>query len=172
MTRLGLAMRVFFRVLRDAAFARQVQQIMKGKVEAAVVTREEKPVTAARSGALSLLEALQREARFVDFMKESLGDYSDAQVGAAVRDVHRGCAQTLERMFALRPVMEQAEGTSVTLSGGFDAASVRLTGNVSGGPPFKGVLRHQGWQATKIELPEWSGSAESARVVAPAEVEL
>lgn len=92
MTRLGLAMRVFFRVLRDAAFARQVQQIMKGKVEAAVVTREEKPVTAARSGALSLLEALQREARFVDFMKESLGDYSNAQVGAAVRDVHRGCA--------------------------------------------------------------------------------
>jgi hypothetical protein len=31
---------------------------------------------------------------------------------------------------------------------------------------------HHGWKATAVKLPEWSGSKESALVVAPIEVEV
>jgi hypothetical protein len=118
------------------------------------------------------LAALQREARLVDFIQEPIASYSDAQVGAAVRDVHRDCAAAVQRMFALQPVMEQAEGSAIEVTDGGDPARVRLTGNVSGQPPYRGVLRHPGWQASKVDLPAWSGSAQSALVVAAAEVEL
>ncbi len=53
-----------------------------------------------RSEALTLLATLQREARFVDFIMESLEGYSDAQIGAVARDVHRDCGKVLERLFA------------------------------------------------------------------------
>ena len=115
---------------------------------------------------------LQREARLVDFLKEDISAYANEQIGAAVRDVHRDAAGVLERLFSLQPVMSQPEGASVEVPAGSDAARVRLVGNVSGNPPFRGTLRHAGWEATKVQLPEWSGSAASARVVAPAEVEL
>ena len=188
--RLGLAFRAFFRIFGDETFARQVEQIGDGKVlppapeaRPAATAAPARPTASppapapppppARSEALNLLAVLQREARLIDFMRESLAAYSDAQVGAAARDVHRDCAAALERMFALRPVMEQAEGSPVEVPAGPDAAArVRLTGNVAGEPPFRGVLRHQGWQATKIQLPEWNGTPESARIVAPAEVEM
>lgn len=124
----------------------------------------------ARRDSLSLLSALQREARLVDFLQESIAAYSDAQIGAAVRDVHRDAAAVLERMLALRPVMSEAEGTTVEVRA--DAAQVRLVGNVTGNPPYRGTLRHGGWQATKLELPSWTGNEAAARIVAPAEVEL
>ena len=57
------------------------------------------------SEAITLLAALQREARFVDFIQESLDGYSDAQIGAVARDVHRDCGAVLTRMFALRPAV-------------------------------------------------------------------
>ncbi len=127
---------------------------------------------AARSDAITLLAALQREARFVDFIQESLAGYSDAQIGAAARDVHRDCAAVLARMFALRPAVTEEEGKEVEVPAGFDASRWRLTGNVTGQPPFHGWLVHPGWEATVCELPTWSGSTEAVRIVAPAEVEL
>jgi hypothetical protein len=182
MGRFTTAMRAFFRVLGNAAFAEQVQRLLEGQAlnEGAAlgamrqVAAPVAPAVAAapRTDALNLVAVLQREARLVDFIKESLQPYSDAQIGAAVRDIHRDCGGVLERVFALRPVMEQAEGAEVQVPAGFDANRIRLTGNVTGQPPFMGALRHGGWQATRVELPEWSGSAESARIVAAAEVEL
>lgn len=128
------------------------------------------PAKPARSEALTLLETLQREARLIDFLKEEIGAYQDAQIGAAVRDIHRDAGKVLERLFALRPVMEQAEGSVVAL-GGDQAGRVRLVGNVREGAA-SGTLVHPGWAATKAELPMWSGPASAERVVAPAEVEL
>jgi len=125
-----------------------------------------------RSEAISLLATLQREARLVDFIKEPLDDYTDAQIGAAVRDIHRDCAAVLERLFGLEPVVDQEEGTEVEVPAGFDSGRFRLTGNVTGQPPFRGRLVHHGWEATRCELPEWSGSPAAACTVAPAEVEL
>jgi hypothetical protein len=115
---------------------------------------------------------LQREARFVDFVEESLADYSDAQIGAAVRDIHRDCGTVIKRLFALQPAASQEEGTDVDVPAGFDSNRWRLTGNVTGEPPFHGRLVHPGWEATICELPVWTGSASAARIVAPAEVEL
>jgi hypothetical protein len=129
-----------------------------------------KPVV--RSEAITLLAALQREARFVDFIQESLAGYSDAQIGAAARDVHRDCGAVLQRMFALQPAVTEEEGKDVEVPAGFDAGRWRLTGNVTGTPPFRGRLVHPGWEATICELPTWSGSAAATKIVAPAEVEL
>lgn len=128
------------------------------------------PPKPARSEALTLLETLQREARLIDFLKEDIAGYQDAQIGAAVRDIHRDAAKALERLFALRPVLEQAEGSPVTL-GNDQVGRVRLVGNVREGAT-SGSLVHHGWVATKAELPIWSGPKEAERVVAPAEVEV
>lgn len=68
--------------------------------------------------------------------------------------------------------MAQGEGSAVQVAAGFDAARMRLTGNLTGQPPFRGTLRHPGWEATKVQLPEWSGTSQAAPIVAPAEVEL
>ncbi|MGV2334905.1 MAG UNVERIFIED_CONTAM: DUF2760 domain-containing protein [Planctomycetaceae bacterium] len=50
------------------------------------------PAKPQRSEAISLLATLQREGRLLDFLKEPIDAYSDAQIGAAVRDIHRDCA--------------------------------------------------------------------------------
>jgi hypothetical protein len=125
-----------------------------------------------RSEALTLLATLQREARFVDFIEEPLEGYSDAQIGAVARDVHRDCGKVLERLFALAPLNPQQEGEETDVPAGFDPARYRLTGNVAGAPPFRGRLAHHGWEATKCDLPAWSGKEAAARIIAPVEVEL
>ncbi len=130
------------------------------------------PPKPARSEAVTLLAALQREARFVDFIKEPLDGYSDAQIGAAARDVHRDCGKVLDRLFAIRAIDSQEEGSTLEVPAGFDAGRYRLTGNVAGNPPFRGRLVHHGWEAGEVQLPEWSGTPQSARVIAPIEVEL
>jgi hypothetical protein len=141
------------------------------KPEAKPATRRaDAPRTPVRSEALTLLEALQREARLIDFLQEDIAAYQDAQIGAAVRDIHRDAAKVLERMFALRAVLDQAEGSPVTLDGS-EAGRVRLVGNVREGAKA-GTLVHHGWAATKVELPVWSGPKDGERVVAPAEVEV
>lgn len=177
--RIFFAIRIFFRVLFSGAAAARVRQVFSAEESPAGKTlvkpkaaEPAAPKPPARSEAITLLAALQREARFVDFIQESLAGYSDAQVGAVARDVHRDCAAAIQRMFALRPAVAEEEGKEVEIAAGFDAARWRLTGNVTGQPPFRGRLVHPGWEASICELPTWSGAAGSARIVAPAEIEL
>jgi hypothetical protein len=176
----GLGLRVMWRIWQDSAFAEQVKQLESG----AKIVREETPARPepppaparekkpARSEALALLAALQREARFVDFIKEPIASYSDAQIGAAVRDVHKNCGSVLDRMFALEPLLQAAEGAVMQVPRGFDPGQYRLVGNVGKEPPYQGTVAHPGWKAGRCELPEWTGSQSSAWVVAPAEVEI
>jgi hypothetical protein len=42
----------------------------------------------------------------------------------------------------------------VTLPAGFDAAAIRVTGNVVGQPPFTGSLTHRGWRVRETRLPQ------------------
>jgi hypothetical protein len=176
--RLFTAIRAFFRVLFNAQLAEQVRRILDGApAETPTETPPRKPEPAAvkqpaQNPAIGLLAAMQREARFVDFIQEPLVGYSDAQIGAAARDVHRDCGAVITRMFALEPILSDEEGAMVDVPKGFDGGCYRLTGNVVGEPPFRGAVVHHGWRATTCEVPRWSGTAESARVVAPAEVEL
>jgi hypothetical protein len=143
----------------------------QAKVEAKPAAPKQPPKQA-RSEAITLLAALQREARFVDFIKEPLEGYSDAQIGAAARDVHRDCGKVLDRLFSIRAIDSQEEGSTLQVPAGFDAGRYRLTGNVVGNPPFHGRLVHHGWEAGEAQLPEWTGTPQSARVIAPIEVEL
>ncbi len=177
--RIALAFRAFFKALFDSQFATQLSPLLQSgappKLSApATESKPQQPVDKkpARSDALTLLAALQREARFVDMIQEPLGDYNDAQVGAAARDVLRDCQQVVDRLFGLAPLVEQPEGSEFQVPEGYDAGSVRLTGNVSGTPPYTGRLVHHGWRATRCEIPKWTGSDASRLVVAPQEVEL
>jgi len=121
--------------------------------------------------ALHLLSLLQREGRLVDFLREDLQAYDDAQIGVAVRSIHENCQKALDKYLAPEAVIDQDEGEEVTLDPGFDASAVKLTGNVAGAPPFKGILQHRGWRATAFDVPTLSGSQDPS-IIAPAEVEI
>ncbi len=127
-----------------------------------------------RSDAIELLAALQREARFVDFVKESPDDADDAEIGAVARDVHNRCAATLERFFAIRPLADVAEGETLRLNAeeASNASRVRIFGS-SIALPKEGELNvnvnHVGWKIEKIALPCWQGRDADAFVLAPIE---
>lgn len=167
MSKLGLAFKAFFTTLKSDEFAKLVETGGAPQQVTAPVVEEPK-----RSEALTLLAALQREARLVDFLMEPLDGYTDQQVAAAVRDIQSDSRKVLERMFAPKPLRSENEGTKITVPAGFDAGAFKLTGNVSGEAPYSGELMHPGWTATKVDVPVWKGSDETAKIIAPAEVEL
>ncbi|MDR5817749.1 DUF2760 domain-containing protein [Caballeronia sp. LZ033] len=184
--RIGIAFGAFFGVLGNAAFAGRVQRLRDAPhaPEAAPAAPEPPkpaaaPVQPAPSAlkeaspvaALQLLALLQRDARFVDFVEEDIAKYSDADIGAAARLVHDGCRAVLREHFTINPVRSEAEGSRITLQEGFDAAAVRLTGNVVGRAPFSGSISHRGWKVEDTRLPKLAPSHD-ASIVAPAEVEL
>ncbi len=121
--------------------------------------------------AVQMLAALQREGRLIDFLQEDLSSYEDSQIGAAVRNIHTGCKEALKEHMEIRPVFAEREGAAVTIPPGFDARAVRLTGNVAGDPPFRGILRHRGWQVERIRLPQMV-EQKNHWILAPAEVEI
>ena len=122
--------------------------------------------------AVQILSLLQRDGRLIDFLSEDIAPYQDAQVGAAVREVHANCRKALEQYITLEPIMEGEEDRPVTVSDGFDPAAVKLIGNVTGRPPLRGLLRHKGWRVTEINLPSLAPQGAGRAVVAPAEVEI
>ncbi len=127
---------------------------------------------AVRSDAVTLLSALQREGRLIDFLKEPIESYTDAQVGAAVRDIHRDCSLVLERQLGIRPVLEQEEGSIIEFSAQPDPGRIRLSGAGAGAGAASGRLVHHGWQVTRCELSRWTGTSAAADVIAAAEVEV
>lgn len=183
--KLGLAFKAFFKILGDEAFAKRVEAAYDGvalpaaESKASAPAEPAKPAAApkpvvekpAQSEAIALLAALQRESRLVDLVMQPLDGFDDAQIGAAARDVLRDARAALEKTVALRPLRSESEGSVIETPADADAAQYRLTGAVQGSPPYRGELVHAGWVATKVELPKYVGSADSAKVVAPAEVE-
>jgi hypothetical protein len=122
-------------------------------------------------GALQLLGILQRDARVLDFFMEDLSPYSDDQVGAAARDVHGKTREILIRHFAPAPVIDAVEGSVANPPDG-NPALVKYVGNVpASGKPPAGLLRHRGWRATAIALPQLN-SRQDLAVLAPAEIEV
>ncbi len=127
------------------------------------------PAVRASDGAVQLLAVLQRDARLVDFLMEDIAGYSDEQVGAAVRDLHDQCRDSLRRAVALEPVIDGVEGTFAKAPSA-DPSVVKFIGNVPAKPPAGGTLRHKGWRAAKVDLPALAGR--DAAVIAPAEIEI
>ncbi len=163
--RIRLAMRCEWRALRDASFREKVEPLL-----ASPAAKEEKPPRPSGEP-LRLLALLQREGRLLDFLLEEIQTYSDADVGAAVRDIHRKCQAAIKEHVILEPVLPQPEQSSLEIPAGFDPSAVRLTGNVTGQPPFRGTLQHHGWRVKEIKLaPPPEGQDEF--ILMPAEVEL
>ena len=121
--------------------------------------------------AVQLLALLQREGRLVDFLREDIDAYDDTQVGAAVRTIHASCRKVLTEHLTIEPVLDGAEGDTVTVPEDFDPSSVRLTGNVSGVAPFRGALCHTGWKAASVTLPA-QPKGQDPQIIAPAEVDI
>ena len=179
--RIGLAIRAFFGALFDGDVTVALEQVLSGpassddkggQVAEATIPPTDVAPSAARNDAITLLSALQREARFIDLVQESLTDYSDAQIGAAARDVLRDSRSVLDRFFAIKPIVDAEDGAELQTPDQVDAARYRLAGQVSGAPPFSGQLLHHGWEASRCELPQWSGGDDVALVVAPVELEV
>ena len=191
---LGLAVKAFFAAFKSDGTAERVAAALNGKATssdsipalAAPTERVESGAqeAVAASGrddsdatsALTLLAALQREARFVDFIKESLDGVDEAAIGAAARGVHDRCATVLERFFAIRPLADAEEGAAIELDAetAKNSARVRVLGRTAtpdSNGKVAGRLVHAGWIATKATPPVWSGAPEDVAALAPMEIE-
>jgi hypothetical protein len=165
-TRIKLAFAAFFTIL------------FKGRLPAAfppasLAGAPSQPIAPDTSDrAIQMLALMQREGRLIDFVLEDLASYSDAQIGAAARDVHAGCHRVLERYLTLDAILPGREGDAVTIGQDqqIDPAAFHLVGNVAGRPPFRGTLIHPGWRASRVQLPPLVLAGRT--IVAPAEIEL
>ena len=79
----------------------EVEKIVQLPAPEPVILKE-----ATTDAALQLLSLLQKEARFIDFIKEDMITYSDTDIGAAARIVHQGCRKAIEEHFSLSPVSQ------------------------------------------------------------------
>jgi len=134
------------------------------------------PVAKTSDGALQMLGILQREARLIDFLMEDISAYQDDQVGAAVRTLHEQAGKAISRYVTLAPVIDGVEGTYTESRAAGplakDNAALKFLGNVPAqGKPQGGTLRHKGWHAAKVDLPEVK-PAMSVHILAPAEIEI
>jgi hypothetical protein len=165
LARFGLAWLAFQKIMGDAALADKVRPIL-------IPPPPEPPKPPKLSGEpLRLLAILQREGRLLDFLLEDISAAADEQVGAGVRELHRKAQHAIKEHLTLEPVMAAQEEQPVEVPVGFDPSAIRLTGNVTGDPPFKGVLKHHGWRVKAYKLPA-PPAGQDELVVAPAEVEL
>ncbi|WP_338848996.1 DUF2760 domain-containing protein [Massilia sp. W12] len=180
LARIPLALRALFAILFDGAYALRVQQLdnpppapapAPAPVPAPVPAPAPELKHADSASALQLLALLQRDARLLDFVHEDLRGHADADIGAAARLVHEGCGKVLREHFSLAPVLQAEEGSPYQVQAGYDAASLHVSGNVAGAPPFAGTLTHRGWQATDVRLPQLAAGHDT-RILAQAEVEV
>jgi hypothetical protein len=124
--------------------------------------------------ALILLSLLQEKGRFLDYLMEDVSTFSDAQVAAASRVVHQGCAAVIRECLALAPAHGGKEGERITIDAAADPQQYRLIGKVAGTPPFSGVVVHRGWKTSKLALPRHMRPIDpnGLNVITPVEVEV
>src|SRR5262245_55820911 len=83
------ALGVAAKAKQDAGFAAKLQAILAG----AEIKPLEPPRPARPDGRpLRMLALLQAEARLVDFLMEDIAGAADAQIGQAVREIHKKAA--------------------------------------------------------------------------------
>ena len=178
MNRILLAFRSFFNILFSGELSPEVMTALKvtRRVGTSTTTTAKPAATPAApairvsDGALQILGIMQRDARLVDFLMEDIAAYSDDQIGAAVRELHDQCRDSVARYITLTPVIDGVEGTYAKAPSA-DANLVKFVGNVPAQPPAGGTLRHKGWRASKVDLPALAAK-QDASVIAPAEIEI
>jgi len=148
------------------------REALKRKKDKAIEAPEPAPVKGERERLyLYLFSILQREGRLMDFLAEDIDAYEDADIGTAVRSIHENCRKIIDKYIIPKSVLSEDEDSEITVEPGFDPNAVKLTGNVAGNPPFRGIVRHKGWKAAKLDMPILSGERDP-RIIAPAEVEI
>ncbi len=165
MNRILIAFQAFFNVLLYPELAVRVQAVLNPPPPPP--PEPVKPPTFD----LRVLALLQRDGRLIDFLMEAIDDFDDAQIGAAVRDIHAKCRKSMLDHFTIEPI-GGGEGTSLQVHLGYDPASTRLVGQVAGTGPWKGTIQHSGWQATSVKIPEIPGAFAEVPVLHPVEVEV
>ncbi len=174
MNRIGLAFRSFFALLFNGFLSDDLMRDLHlTRREAAPPPKPAAPaapVVRASDGALQMIAILQRDSRLVDFLMEDITGYADDQIGAAVRELHDQCRDSLARYVKLEPVIDGVEGTYAKAPSK-DPNVVKFVGNVPAKTPEGGTLRHKGWRASKVDLPAL-GAKQDAAIVAPAEMEI
>lgn len=183
---LGIALRAFFKSLFNAKAAEQIavtledlskevpgKELPSPAAEAAPAAPKNAPLPT-QDSAITLLAALQRDARLIDLIHEDLQQYQDAQVGAAARPCLKQCRETLQRFFAIEKLANGNEGDTISIEN--QASSTRYrwvdqSGNShSQSDASQAKLVHAGWEASKSELPKWTGDSNDAMVIAPAQI--
>lgn len=139
--------------------------------DAAEAKEERAPELPPAAAGLRLLATLQEEARLVDFVREDIEGYSDAEIGSAVRGVHAALRKALDERLVLEPILPGEDGDQVEVPDSFEPALIRVTGKLAGGPPYRGVLRHGGWRAREVRLPTATPGSDPT-IIMPAEVEV
>ena len=177
MNRIVLAFRAFFNLLFSGELSPELLTDLKltkrggapapAKTSAAAAAA---PTIRTSDGALQMLGILQRDSRLVDFLMEDISGYADDQIGAAVRELHDQCRDSIARYVSLTPVIDGVEGTYAKAPGS-DANLVKFVGNVPAQPPAGGTLRHKGWRASRVDLPAIA-TKQDATIIAPAEIEI
>lgn len=153
---------------QDPAFAAKLTAVLAG----AELKPIEPPKPVKPSGApIRMLALLQAEARLVDFLMEDIAGLPDAQIGQAVREVHKKAAAALKQHAVIEQVLPGNEGDATTVQKGFDPSAVRVVGNVTGEPPFKGQINHPGWRVKELKLAAPPEGADEF-VLQPAEVQI
>ncbi len=176
MNRIVLAFRAFLNLLFSGELSSETLiSLNLSRLSAAAPAKATAPVPAAPApraadGALQILGILQRDSRLIDFLMEDVSAYSDDQIGAAVRELHDQCRDAIARYVTLAPVIDGVEGTYAKAPAQ-DPNLVKFVGNVPAKPPAGGTLRHKGWRATKVELPNLQAK-QDATIIAPAEIEI
>jgi uncharacterized protein DUF2760 len=175
LSRISAAFRSFFSLLFSGVLPEDIALefgFVKAK-PAPVAAPIEKVKVSTSDGALQILSILQRDSRLIDFLMEDIAGYSDEQIGAAVRSLHADSKATLARHLTLAPVIDGVEGTYQKLDGSKapDPNRIKLIGNVpANGKVPGGTLRHRGWKASAVDLPELG--KQDISVIAPAELEV
>src|SRR5262245_11394368 len=106
MRRIVIAFRAFWAAFMNAALADQFAASLEGRALPKVNSVEKLPqspqqpetslASRGRSEAITLLSALQREARLVDLVKQPLGQFTDEEIGSAARSVLGDAAAVLD----------------------------------------------------------------------------
>jgi hypothetical protein len=174
LNRILLAFRCFFNLLFSGELSADTLTALRltrrGSAPAPARTPAGAPTVRTSDGALQMLSIIQRDSRLVDFLMEDIAAYSDDQIGAAVRELHDQCRDSIARYVTLSPVIDGVEGTYAKAPGS-DPNLVKFVGNVPAQPPAGGTLRHKGWRASKVDLPALSAK-QDATIIAPAEIEI
>ena len=152
LNRLILALRAFWFTLTDPEFAARVEPLFS---------------RAPTGPDLRVLAVLQRDGRLVDFLEEEIDGYTDTQVGAAVRDIHRGCRKSLHDYLTIEPVINGVEEERVTVPTDFDPAAVRCGRQRQRLTPFKGCSSITAGECARSTCPSCRSRAMTRRCSRP-----